>query len=113
MVLLEEGDYSSRDDFNGHAGRDAAQALSRQGATVAIGNAAIPIPIGRAVGGTTTINSGTCYRAPERVLRELARRRSASTSSRRTTMAPYYERVEAMLGVAPAAGQAPRRRRRA
>jgi choline dehydrogenase-like flavoprotein len=36
--------------------------------TVALGRPAIPIPVGRTVGGTTVINSGTCFRAPDEVL---------------------------------------------
>ena len=40
------------------------------GMTIATGRPAIPVPVGRAVGGTTVINSGTCFRAPEEVLAE-------------------------------------------
>ena len=38
--------------------------------TIASGKPAIPIPVGRTVGGTTVINSGTCFRAPAEVLKE-------------------------------------------
>jgi choline dehydrogenase-like flavoprotein len=48
------------------------EALSRYylqgGTTVAIGNAAVAVPVGRALGGTTAINSGTCLRPPDAVL---------------------------------------------
>jgi choline dehydrogenase-like flavoprotein len=50
----------------------AEDALSRYylhgGTTVALGNAAVAIPVGRALGGTTAINSGTCLRPPDAVL---------------------------------------------
>ncbi len=47
----------------------ALSALYRDGGlTIAEGRPAIPTPVGRAVGGTTVINSGTCFRAPDRVL---------------------------------------------
>ncbi len=47
----------------------ALTALYRDGGlTVAEGRPAIPTPVGRAVGGTTVINSGTCFRTPEPVL---------------------------------------------
>ncbi len=36
------------------------------GMTIALGNASIPVFSGRAVGGSTVVNSGTCYRTPER-----------------------------------------------
>ena len=39
------------------------------GLTIAEGSPAIPVPVGRTVGGTTVINSGTCFRAPEQVLK--------------------------------------------
>ncbi|MDG4858622.1 GMC family oxidoreductase N-terminal domain-containing protein, partial [Streptomyces sp. T-3] len=38
------------------------------GATVAAGRPPLLLPTGRAVGGTTTVNSGTCYRTPDHVL---------------------------------------------
>src|SRR5205823_10896769 len=47
----------------------ALSALYRDGGlTIAEGRPAIPTPVGRAVGGTTVINSGTCFRAPDSVL---------------------------------------------
>jgi choline dehydrogenase-like flavoprotein len=38
------------------------------GLTIAEGRPPIPVPVGRTVGGTTVINSGTCFRAPDEVL---------------------------------------------
>jgi choline dehydrogenase-like flavoprotein len=37
--------------------------------TIAEGRPPVPVPVARAVGGTTVINSGTCFRAPDAVLR--------------------------------------------
>ena len=43
--------------------------MYRDGATtLAYGRPSIPVPLGRTVGGTTTINSGTCFRTPDSVL---------------------------------------------
>ncbi len=39
------------------------------GATVALGFPPVALPLGRAVGGTTVINSGTCFRTPPDVAR--------------------------------------------
>ena len=44
------------------------------GMTIADGKPAIPVPVGRTVGGTTVINSGTCFRAPREVLADWANR---------------------------------------
>ncbi|NEA26334.1 GMC family oxidoreductase N-terminal domain-containing protein, partial [Actinomadura bangladeshensis] len=41
-------------------------------AAVALGRPPVLLPEGRAVGGTTVVNSGTCYRTPGRVLRRWA-----------------------------------------
>jgi choline dehydrogenase-like flavoprotein len=71
------------------------------GATLSVGNAVIPIPLGRTVGGTTAINSGTCYRTPDRVLREWAVHFGLDELSPEK-LAPHFARVEATLGVAPA-----------
>src|SRR6201999_2526603 len=44
------------------------------GLTVATGRPPIVVPVARTVGGTTVINSGTCFRAPEPVLEDWAKR---------------------------------------
>ena len=101
VVLVEEGDYVTRDQFSGHAAEMQRKLYRDMGATVAVGNAVIPIPLGRAVGGTTTINSGTCYRTPARVLRHWVDDYGldALTPER---MEPWFDRVESILGVAAA-----------
>ncbi|MEI7894688.1 MAG: FAD-dependent oxidoreductase, partial [Myxococcales bacterium] len=70
VLLLEEGDFHRRSGFTGRS-RAMVNALYRdRGLTVALGNVGIPVFAGRAVGGSTTVNSGTCYRAPERIFRK-------------------------------------------
>lgn len=102
VVLLEEGDYNTRADFNGHAADMQRKLYRDMGATFAVGNAFIPIPLGRTVGGSTAINSGTCYRTPPRVLERWAHELGLDDLAPEK-LAPYFERVEAVLGVAPAA----------
>jgi choline dehydrogenase-like flavoprotein len=98
VVLLEEGQYHTRADFTGHS-TDMQRKLYRDmGATIAMGNVNIPIPIGRSVGGTTTINSGTCYRAPARIFESWQEEHGLRDFSA-DSMAPYYERVEEVLQV--------------
>lgn len=38
------------------------------GTTVALGNSAVAVPVGKALGGTTVVNSGTCLRPPDAVI---------------------------------------------
>jgi hypothetical protein len=97
VLLLEEGRYHRRDVFNSRASPMSRLLYRDQGITVALGNANIPVWAGRAVGGSTLINSGTCYRAPERVFRRWRGEGLSMFSS--DSLAPYYERVEQMLQV--------------
>ena len=62
----------------------------------------MPIFVGRLVGGSTTVNGGTCFRTPPWVLDRWCEQLGTDELSREA-MAPYFERVEAILGVAPAA----------
>ncbi len=68
VLVLEAGPYLDRRSYPEDP-LDALRTLYRDGGlTVCEGRPAIPVPVGRAVGGTTVINSGTCFRAPDRVL---------------------------------------------
>jgi choline dehydrogenase-like flavoprotein len=67
--------------------------------TIALGNVGIPVFSGRAVGGSTVINSGTCYRAPERTFSSWRSRFGLGADFTPDALAPYYERVEGMLQV--------------
>jgi choline dehydrogenase-like flavoprotein len=101
VVMIEEGEYVTREHFTGRA-RDSMQRLYRGPAeTVSIGNALVVIPLGRSVGGSTTINSGTCFRPPDRVL-ERWRRELGLSELAPERMAPYFEKVEAVLRVTEA-----------
>jgi choline dehydrogenase-like flavoprotein len=100
VALLEEGDAHPPRE---HTGRpfERAQRLYRDlGLTGTIGNTFIPVPLGRAVGGTTVINSGTCWRAPEEVLERWERERGIQGVAR-GGLTPEYERVEQAIGVTP------------
>jgi len=97
VVFVEEGQYFKRSELNGHP-LDMQRKLYRDmGATVSVGNVSIPIPIGKAVGGTTLINSGTCYRAPARIFSEWHKQFGLQISA--DIMAPFYARVEEVLNV--------------
>ncbi|MBI4249338.1 MAG: GMC family oxidoreductase [Elusimicrobia bacterium] len=66
VLVLEKGGFARPE-------ADAADAIGRyygsSGLSCAFGNTILPIPTGTTVGGTTTINSGTCLRPPENLLR--------------------------------------------
>ena len=64
-VVLEEGRRWTVEEFRTTHPLDRYAGLYRgAGTTVALGRPSVVLPIGRAVGGTTVVNSGTCYRPP-------------------------------------------------
>src|SRR5512141_2362818 len=60
----------------------------------------IPLPLGKAVGGTTVINSGTCFRTPDKVLRRWESEYGLDGFDL-ATLAPGFDRVEQMRNVMP------------
>lgn len=100
VVVVEEGADHTRSDFTGSP-FDRFQKLYRQhGFTAALGRPVVALPLGKGVGGTTVINSGTCYRTPDRVLARWARE-FAIPELDSDAMRPYFERVERIQHVQP------------
>jgi len=101
VILLEEGAYFTRADFTGRTLDMQAKLFRSIGETTSFGNVSIPIPVGKTVGGTTTINSGTCYRVPERILTKWHDEFGLGALDH-AEMDRLYSRVEGIIGVAPA-----------
>ena len=69
VIVLEAGGHYTRETYPRDP-IDAILSLYRDaGLTVAEGKPPIPVPVAKTIGGTTVINSGTCFRAPDPVLR--------------------------------------------
>jgi choline dehydrogenase-like flavoprotein len=98
VLVLESGPYV---DHTGYP-TDPLEAMPLfyrdGGMTIATGKPAIPVPVGRTVGGTTVINSGTCFRAPREVLQEWRDREGVDWA---TELDPLYEAAEEVLAVTP------------
>lgn len=98
VVVLEEGAHHTTASFARRPPLDRFTALYRDGgATVAVGRAPLLLPVGRAVGGTTVVNSGTCYRTPDHVRARWARESGFAAAER---LEPCLDEVERTLGVA-------------
>jgi choline dehydrogenase-like flavoprotein len=70
VIVLEAGESFNRASYPEEP-LDAIARLYRDGGlTIAEGRPPIPIPVARTVGGTTVVNSGTCFRAPQGVLED-------------------------------------------
>lgn len=99
VVVLEEGAYQRGRDFDARPLAMIPRLYRGNGLQAAVGNAVLPIPTGRCVGGTTTINSGTCYRALDSAFEKWER--EFGLDGLRAELAPAYERVERAISVAP------------
>ncbi|TMC49255.1 MAG: FAD-binding protein [Chloroflexi bacterium] len=100
-VIVEEGARHSVEEFRSTAPLERFAGLYRDaGATAALGRPPIALPIGRGVGGTTLVNSGTCYRTPDSVLTSW-RDDQGLTLADPAAFSPLLDEVEATLQVAP------------
>ncbi len=96
VIVLEAGEHYDRDSYPADH-LDAIAELYRDGGlTIAEGRPPIPVPVAKVVGGTTVINSGTCFRAPEPVLEDWQRRFGISWAGE---MAADYAEAEQTLRV--------------
>ncbi|MFG3308088.1 GMC family oxidoreductase N-terminal domain-containing protein [Streptomyces wuyuanensis] len=98
VVVLEEGRHHSTASFAGRAPLERFAELYRDGgATVALGRPPLLLPVGRAVGGTTVVNSGTCYRTPDHVVERWTKDFGFVLAER---LGPYLDETERTLNVA-------------
>ncbi len=68
VLVLEAGEHFNRDSYPSDHLEAIARIYRDGGLTIAEGQPPIPVPVAKVVGGTTVINSGTCFRAPDAVL---------------------------------------------
>ncbi len=95
VVVLEEGPARDRRDATARP-RDTLPRLYRDGGQfVTLGRPPLMLPLGQGTGGTTFVNSGTCFRTPATVLERWAADHGIDGLDDDT-----FERVERALGVA-------------
>lgn len=100
VVVLEEGPPVNRGDVEGHRPAERLFQFYRDGGlTFTLGTPVMSLPMGCAVGGTTVVNSGTCFRTPETVLASWAASGIAEIDP--DAMAPWFDSIEEVLGVQP------------
>jgi choline dehydrogenase-like flavoprotein len=98
VVILEEGGRFDLSDFKTDALHRSKRMYRDAGILTTVGVPPILLPLGRTIGGTTTINSGTCFRTPDSVF-EKWQKRFGLTELSAEAMAPYYEKAEKMINV--------------
>jgi choline dehydrogenase-like flavoprotein len=99
VVVLEQGPRHDADRFSARPLEMMAR-LYRDGAQgVTLGTPPIPLPLGRGIGGTTLVNSGTCFRTPAAVLERWQREYGLHELTAQA-LDPCFTRVERALSVA-------------
>jgi choline dehydrogenase-like flavoprotein len=98
VVMLEEGRRWVADDYTARP-RDMSALLYRDGGqTATVGVPPILLPLGKTIGGSSHVNSATCFRTPPAVLRLWAERFGLEELTP-DEMDPYLRRVERELNV--------------
>ncbi len=100
VVLLEEGHAWSPGDLRGDPIQAMRDLYRDGGLTATLGAPPIPLPLGIGLGGTTLINSGTCFRLPEDVFAQW-KSKFGLGNLHYNDLVPHFETVETMLQVAP------------
>ncbi len=70
VLVLEAGGHYNRENYPSDHLEAIATLYRDAGLTIAEGRPPIPVPVAKVVGGTTVINSGTCFRAPQPILED-------------------------------------------
>jgi choline dehydrogenase-like flavoprotein len=99
-VFVEEGGHHPTSSFNPFIAESVPRLYRDASATVIMGNPPIPYVEGRCLGGSTVINGGMAYRAPEEVLvrwQEL----SGSADLGPNGMDHWFRRVESRVHASP------------
>ncbi len=98
VIVLEAGESFNRENYPAEP-LDAIASLYRDGSlTIAEGRPPIPVPVARTVGGTTVVNSGTCFRAPDPILEDWRQRFGIEWA---TDLAAEFSEAEDFLRVMP------------
>ncbi|MCC6810775.1 MAG: GMC family oxidoreductase [Deltaproteobacteria bacterium] len=101
VIVLEEGPRATAEDLHGDPARAVRRFYRNAGAVVSIGAPPISIQVGRAVGGSTLINGGTCFRTPDHVLHAWSE--ALGGAFRPQDLDADFLRVEGVLAVQPVA----------
>jgi choline dehydrogenase-like flavoprotein len=97
VVVLEQGHRHDPDGFTARPPQMLARLYRDGGQTLTLGNPPIMLPLGSGLGGTTLMNSGTCFRTPPAVLERW--RREFGLEVDEQSLRPCFERVERALSV--------------
>ncbi|MBI2646107.1 MAG: GMC family oxidoreductase N-terminal domain-containing protein [Deltaproteobacteria bacterium] len=94
IAIFEKGDWVKRSQTPLYA---LSHIYRDQGFVSGMGNALIGIPTGEAIGGTTVINSGTCFETPKAVIQEW--KESLDINISYEELSPYFSKLRELLSI--------------
>ena len=97
VLMLEEGQYHQRHEFGGGTVESTTRFYRERGTVGSVGNTVVILPMGRMVGGSTAINTGTCWRTPDWILSKWVDEGLRDLTP--DAMAPYFDRVWSEMNV--------------
>jgi len=100
VVVLEQGPRHEPDRFSARPLEMMARLYRDGGQGTTIGSPPLLLPLGRGIGGTTLINSGTCFRTPPAVLQRWRDEFGLDALADEDALDPCFARVEAALSIA-------------
>lgn len=99
VVFVEEGSHFPTESFSPYATESVPRLYRDASSTVLFGKPDIPYLEGRCVGGSTVINGGMTWRAPEKVLSQWGKDTDGGLGPER--LEPHFQRVEAQIHAKP------------
>jgi choline dehydrogenase-like flavoprotein len=100
VVFLEEGRKFEAHELSTKQSWAVRNIYAERGTSVSMGNIIIPMPRGKAVGGSTLINSGICFRTPDALL-DTWRERYGIEWADPKALASTFAEIEAAVGAVP------------
>jgi choline dehydrogenase-like flavoprotein len=100
VVVLEQGPRHDADRFSARPLEMLARLYRDGGQTTTLGTPPLLLPLGRGLGGTTLVNSGTCFRTPPAVLERWRGEFGLEALADEAALDPCFARVEAALSIA-------------
>lgn len=101
VLMVEAGGYYQAPEFHSDPLQAFRTLYEDHGLAVTLGRPSIPLPYGRCVGGSTTINSGTVFRTPDSVLQKWSDKFGISGVDPKD-LAPWLDEAFIRIGAAPA-----------
>jgi choline dehydrogenase-like flavoprotein len=98
VAILEEGRKWEPNELSTKQSWALRNLYGERGTTVALGNIFLPMARGKAVGGSTFLNSAICFRTPQRILKRWQDEFGVDWADEQT-LNPVFEEVERAIGV--------------